>query len=85
MKHLKTTAALLLLMPISMINAAEEPKKPAAPAQEMASHQGMDMMGGMTEAQKDEHLHAKQEQLLIMHDLSNKILAEQDATNSPFA
>ncbi|MFU8787630.1 MAG: hypothetical protein ACNA7G_01290 [Methylobacter sp.] len=79
MKLLKPTAALLLLMPISMINAAEEPKKAAEPAQEMTSHQGMDMMNGMTEEQKDQHLRARQEQMLMIHDLSNKILAEPDA------
>ena len=77
MKHLKPIAALLLLMPISMVNAAEETPKAAEPTQEMASHKGM---GGMTEAQKDEHMRAKQEQMLLMHDLSNKILAEQEPT-----
>lgn len=77
MKHLKPIAALLLLMPISMVNAAEEAPKAAEPTHEMASHKGM---GGMTEEQKDQHMRARQEQQLLMHDLSNKILAEQDPT-----
>ena len=41
-----------------------------------AKHQGMGMgmMGGMNE----EHLRAMQEHMLMMHDYSNKILAEKD-------
>jgi hypothetical protein len=35
---------------------------------------GMGMMGGMDE----EHLRSMQEHMLMMHDYSNKILAEKD-------
>lgn len=40
---------------------------------------GMGMMG-MNDAQMTEHLRGMQEHMLMMHDLSNKILAETDAT-----
>lgn len=78
MKHLyKSTAALLLLLPISMMSSAAEPQKTAEPAKEMGAHQGMGM-GGMTEEQKTEHMRSMQEHMLQMHDLSNQILAEKD-------
>jgi hypothetical protein len=38
------------------------------------------MMAGMTEEQKDKHMRSMQEHMLKMHDLSNQILAEKDAT-----
>lgn len=83
MKHLyQSTAVLLLLLPISMMSSAAEPQKTdAAPMKEMPMHQGMGMgmmMGGMTEEQQNEHMRAMQEHMLIMHDLSNQILAEKD-------
>ena len=82
MKHLyKTTAALLLLLPLGATSFAEEPQKVAEPMQPgMDIHQGMGMgmMGGMTVEQKDQHLRAMQEHMLKMHDLSNQILAETD-------
>lgn len=83
MKHLyKSTAALLLLLPISMMSSAAEPQKADAPMKEMGMHQGMGMgmMGGMTEEQKTEKMRSMQEHMLQMHDLSNQILAEKDAT-----
>lgn len=83
MKHLYKSAAVLLLLPISMISSAAEPQAPAEPMKEMGSHQGMGMMGmgmmgGMSEEQKNEHMRAMQEHMLTMHDLSNQILAEKD-------
>ncbi len=81
MKHLyKSAAAFLLLLPLSMISFAAEPQKPAEPMTGMGMHQGMGMMGmgGMTEEQKDQHLRSMQEHMLMMHDLSNQILAEKD-------
>lgn len=79
MKQLyKSTAVLLLLLPISMMSSAAEPQQPE-PAKEMGMHQGMGMMGGMTEEQKTEHMRTMQEHMLKMHDLSNQILSEQDA------
>lgn len=39
---------------------------------------GMGMMGGMSEEQMDQHLRMKQEHLLQMHELSNKILTATD-------
>ncbi len=75
MKHLyKSTAVLLLLLPISMISSAAEPQKADEPMKEM----GMGMMGGMTEEQKNEHMRTMQEHMLKMHDLSNQILSEKD-------
>jgi len=45
MKHLyKSTAALLLLLPISMISSAAEPQKADEPMKEMGAHQGMEGM-----------------------------------------
>ncbi|MCK9397783.1 MAG: hypothetical protein M0Q44_19610 [Methylobacter sp.] len=81
MKHFyKSTAALLLLLPISMMSSAAEPQKTAEPSKEMGMgmQQGMGMMGGMTEEQKTEHMRAIQDHMLQMHDLSNQILSEKD-------
>ena len=80
MKHLsKTTATLVLLLTLSATSVAVEPQKVAEPMQPgMDMSQGMGMMGGMTLEQKDQHLRAMQEHMLMMHDLSNKILAETD-------
>ncbi|MDD5319358.1 MAG: hypothetical protein PHD43_01850 [Methylococcales bacterium] len=82
MKHiLKSTATLLLLLPLYATSFAEEPQKVAEPMQPgMDTHQGMGMgmMGGMSAEQKDQHLRAMQEHMLMMHDLSNQILAEKD-------
>jgi hypothetical protein len=41
-----------------------------------AKHQGMGM--GMMGAMNEEHLRSMQEHILIMHEFSNKILAEKD-------
>ncbi|MDO9425106.1 MAG: hypothetical protein Q7T40_13080 [Methylobacter sp.] len=80
MKHLyKSTAVLLLLLPISMMSSAADPKKTDMPMKEMGMHQGMGMMSGMTEEQKNEHMRSMQEHMLQMHDLSNQILSEKDA------
>ena len=47
----------------------------------MGMHHGMGgMMAGMSEEQKDKHLRSMQEHMLKMHDLSNQILAEKEAT-----
>lgn len=35
-------------------------------------------MGDMTEEQKDQHLRAMQEHQLMLHELSDRIIAEQD-------
>ena len=83
MKHLyKSIVALLLLLPLGATTSfAEEPQKVAEPMQSgMDMNQGMGtgMKGGMTVEQKDQHLRAMQEHMLMMHDLSNQILAEKD-------
>ena len=102
MKHLyKSTAALLLLLPLGMVSLAAEPQNTAEPMQGMSQHQGMDMskhqgmdmnksqgtgtaakhqgMGmGMMGGMDEEHLRSMQEHMLMMHDYSNKILAEKD-------
>lgn len=81
MKHVyKSTAFLLLLLPMSMISTAAEPKKTDEPMKEMETHQGMgmDMACCQTEEQKTEHMRAMQEHMLTMHDLSNQILSEKD-------
>lgn len=82
MKRLcKTTATFLLLLPLGATSYAEEPQKVAEPVQPSVTihqGQGMGMMGGMTAEQKDQHLRAMQDHMLMMHDLSNQILAEKD-------
>jgi hypothetical protein len=74
----KSIAVLSLLLPISMMSYAAEPQKTDEPIKEMSVHQGMGMMGGMTEEQKTEKMRAMQEHMLQMHDLSNQILIEKD-------
>ena len=82
MKHLyKSIVALLLLLPLGATSFAEEPQKVAEPMQSgMNINQGMGtgMKSGMTLEQKDQHLRAMQEHMLVIHDLSNQILAETD-------
>lgn len=79
MKHLyKSTAAILLLLPLGSTSFAAEPQKAPEPPKDMPMHQGMGMMGGMSEEQRDQHMRAMQEHMLAMHDLSNQILAEKD-------
>jgi hypothetical protein len=99
MKHLyRSTAALLLSLPLSMVSFAAEPQKTAEPMQGMSQHQGMDMSKhqgmdmtknqgkdagkhqgmGMMSGMNEEHLRSMQEHMLMMHDYSNKILAEKD-------
>jgi hypothetical protein len=81
MKNLYTsTAAFLLILPLSTMSFAADTQKAAEPMTGMGMHQGMGMMGmgGMTEEQKDQHMRAMQEHMLMMHDLSNQILAEKD-------
>jgi hypothetical protein len=70
---------LLLLLPLVATSFAEEPQKVAEPMQPgMGINKGTGMIGGMTIEQKDRQLRAMQEHMLMMHDLSNQILAEQD-------
>jgi len=80
MKHTyKLTALGLLLLPLSIASWAADAEKPAEPqpATQPMKHGGM-MMGNMTEEQQEQHLKAIQEHSLMMHDLSNQILAEKD-------
>lgn len=62
------------LLSLSVASHAVEPKQ--VPKEEAA---GMEHdMGGMDHAGMAEHMKSKQEHMLMMHDLSNKILAEKD-------
>lgn len=80
-----TIAALMFLAVISASSNAEKSPEPM-PMKDMGMQHSMGgmgmggMMAGMTEEQKDQHMHAMQEHMLSMHDLSNQILAEKDAT-----
>ena len=89
----KSTAVLLLMLPLSGASFAVEPQKTAEPMPGMGMHQGMDMnkgqgantdkhqgmgMMGMMGGMSEEHLRAMQEHMLLMHDYSNQILAEID-------
>ncbi len=74
-------AAALLSSSLSIVSFAADqtvtseaqPQKVAEPMKGM----GM-MMGNMTEEQQEQHLKMMQENMLMMHDLSNQILAEKD-------
>ena len=69
----KSIAIALLLLPFSMVSFAADQEKPAEP-QKAAEPMKHGMMGDMT----DEQLLSMQEHMLMMHDLSNQILAEKD-------
>jgi hypothetical protein len=78
---LKSIAAAILFAAISTsVYAVETPKPDAMPMGGMGMGMHHGMMAGMTEEQKDKHLRSMQEHMLKMHDLSNQILAEKDAT-----
>jgi hypothetical protein len=78
----KSILIIILLLPVSLSVSAAEPQKSAEPMKEMGMQHhgmGMGMMSGMTEEQQNEHMRSSQEHMLLMHDLSNQILAEKDA------
>ncbi len=68
MKQLFRSIVISLLMLASFGAAAEG---------NMMGH-GMGMMGGMSEAEQDQHLKMMQEHMLAVQDLGNQILAEKD-------
>ncbi|UOA08991.1 hypothetical protein [Methylobacter sp. S3L5C] len=72
MKKLVKLIAILALVSLSQISVAGDPV-------EKKSEMKMDhAMGTMDESKMMEHLKIRQEEMLKMHDLSNKILAETD-------
>jgi hypothetical protein len=74
-------AVCLFALMTATSNAEDVQKSPPMPMKGMGMHHGMGgMMAGMTEEQKDKHMRSMQEHMLKMHDLSNQILAEKDAT-----
>jgi hypothetical protein len=74
----QSIATLILFAIMTATSSAEDIQKlPPPPMKEMGMQHGM---GGMTEEQKDQHLRSMQEHMLKMHDLSNQILAEKDAS-----
>lgn len=80
MKHLDLlTSAFLLLLSFSMASSAGEPlSKPESKGMNKMGGGMGGMMGGMTEEQQDQHMRTFQEHMLLMHDLSDQILAEKD-------
>lgn len=88
MKHIyKAIAVCLLTMPLSMAVYAEPDMSSMGKHEGMEKHEGMQGMpmpgmgmhgDMMAEMMSPEHLKAKQAHMLVMHDLSNKILAEKD-------
>jgi hypothetical protein len=83
----QSIATLILFAIMTATSSAEDIQKlPPPPMKEMGMQHGMGgmmgsgMMAGMTEEQKDQHLRSMQEHMLKMHDLSNQILAEKDAS-----
>ncbi|MGR9115386.1 MAG: hypothetical protein ACU85E_06435 [Gammaproteobacteria bacterium] len=83
MKQLQKLAGVLILMSFSAVVYSQEPSMEEGMKQPgMKMHKGkmgmMGKMGGMTEEQKDQHMRAMQEHMLMMHELSDKIIAEKD-------
>jgi hypothetical protein len=75
MKHIyKTIAICLLSLPLSMVVQAGEHDMQGMGMQQ-GDMKGMEMHGDMMSL---EHLKEMQAHILLMHDLSNKILAEKD-------
>lgn len=81
MKHIyKAIAVCLLTMPLSMAVHAESDMSSMGKHEGMEKHEGMQGMHGdmMAQMMSPEHLKEMQAHMLLMHDLSNKILAEKD-------
>lgn len=76
MKHSMTASALVLLLSFCSLGWAQQPPyQPPMGGGMMGMEHDMDKMDP---AKMTEHLKQKQEHMLLMHDLSNKILAEKD-------
>lgn len=76
---MKTSLKVLILsalLPLTGISYAQQPSHQGPMSGDMM---GMEHgMGKMDPAKLTEHLKKRQEQMLLIHDLSNKILAEKD-------
>lgn len=71
---MQTSLKILILSTLFFLSAATSAQQPP-----MGGGKGMEHdMGAMDPAKMTEHLKQKQERQLMMHDLSNKILAEKD-------
>ncbi len=71
MKQLIKTIILSVLVSFGAVCSAQQPPQ--------GGGMGMEHdMGGMDPAKMTEHFKKMQEHMLVMHDLSNKILAETD-------
>ncbi|MGR9046948.1 MAG: hypothetical protein ACU83N_16830 [Gammaproteobacteria bacterium] len=78
MKQLFNLAVVFILASFSHgVFSQEPPVEEGMMKPGMRMHKGQ-MGGGMTEEQKDQHMRAMQEHMLMMHELSNKIIAEKD-------
>lgn len=73
MKTLFKTLLIISSLTLSSLSYAQQPANP--PSDSMAMDHDM---SAMDPAKALEHLKKKQEHQLMMHDLSNKILAEKD-------
>ncbi|QPK64532.1 hypothetical protein IVG45_06125 [Methylomonas sp. LL1] len=74
MKHFSKIVIFSTLLPLSFICGAEQPKEPATSGGKAMAPDP----GGMDPAKMEQHMKDMQEHSLMMHDLSNKILAETD-------
>lgn len=70
---MKTSLKILILSILFGLSAASNAQQPPMGGKGMEHD-----MGAMDPAKMTEHLKQKQEHMLMMHDLSNKILAEKD-------
>lgn len=76
MKHLMKVMVLSALLPYSAVCGAQQ--APSPPPMDSGMGMGMEHMGAMDPGKTAEHFKRMQEHMLMMHDLSNKILAETD-------
>lgn len=80
MKTTIKTLALSALVAFSATSIAEQAPQPSASSADKAGKAMQHEMAGMDHGNKPEQLKEMQAHTLMMHDLSNKILAETDPT-----
>ena len=85
MKKIQKIASLFILAFLSFSTFAQEVPKEEGMTQPGMMEQGKKMqkgmmgkMSGMSEEQKEQHMRGMQEHMLMMHELSNEIIAEKD-------
>ncbi len=76
---MKISTKPLIIGALLILSPAGHAQQPPHPPMDMGDGMGMEHnMGAMDPAKMLEHMKKKQEHMLMMHALSNKILAEKD-------